>query len=223
MIRVLLVDDDPLVRSGLRLMLTPETDMEIAGEAADGQQAVAAVLELRPDVVLMDVRMPVLDGIEATRRIVGAHLETRVVVLTTFELDAYVFDSIRAGASGFLLKRTAPEEVVAAVRAAAAGDALLTPAVTRKLIGEFAKLSDGRPVTDVDHLTDRETEVLRLLGRGLSNTEIAEVLVIAESTAKTHVKRILSKLGLRDRAQAVIVAYETGLVVPRRGGGSDQG
>lgn len=219
MIHVLLVDDDPLVRSGLRLMLAPESDIEIVGESANGEDAVAAVLELRPDVVLMDVRMPVLDGIEATRRIVAGDVETRVVVLTTFELDEYVFDAIRAGASGFLLKRTAPEEVVAGVRAAAAGDALLTPAVTRKLIGEFARLSESRREMAIDHLTEREAEVLRLLGRGLSNSEIAEELVIAESTAKTHVKRILSKLGLRDRAQAVIVAYETGLVVPRERNG----
>ncbi len=214
MIRVLLVDDDPLVRSGLRMMLAPESDIEVVGEAANGADGVAAVLELRPDVVLMDVRMPALDGIEATRQIATSDVAARVVMLTTFELDEYVFDSIRAGASGFLLKRTDPEQIVAAVRAAAAGDALLTPTLTRRLIEEFAGLAIQRPLVAVEELTARETEVLQLLGRGLSNSEIAEHLVIAESTAKTHVKRVLQKLGLRDRAQAVVVAYETGLVVP---------
>jgi DNA-binding NarL/FixJ family response regulator len=216
-IRVLLVDDDPLVRSGLRLMLSSDDGIEIVGEASDGAAAVEEVARLRPDIALMDVRMPGLDGIEATRRIVASGGDTRIVMLTTFELDRYVFESIRAGASGFLLKRIEPDELTTAVHAVAAGDALLAPGVTRRLLEEFATLTG--PLTDVDvgDLTDREREVLTLIGTGLSNSEIAARLVIAESTVKTHVKRILLKLGLRDRAQAVVVAYESGLVSPRRG------
>jgi DNA-binding NarL/FixJ family response regulator len=214
---VLIADDQALVRVGLSKILESEPDMEVVGEAGDGEDAIAATRRLRPDVVLMDIRMPVLDGIEATRRIVAAQPGTRVLILTTFGLDGYVFDALRAGASGFMLKDAPPEEIAAAVRIVARGEALLAPAVTRAVVEEFARQAPAPPVSPppaVSELTPREREVLDLLARGLSNPEICERLVISEATAKTHVARILQKLGLRDRVQAVIYAYESGLVAP---------
>jgi len=217
MTRVLIADDQELVRVGLRKILETEPDTEVVGEAADGEEAVAAAARVRPDVVLMDIRMPVLDGIEATRRIVRLQPAVHVLMLTTFGLDNYVFDALRAGASGFMLKDARPEEIAAAVRIVASGEALIAPAVTRAVIEEFAKLpAGGRPERPaaLAELTPREQEVLDLLARGLSNPEICAQLVISEATAKTHVARILQKLGVRDRVQAVIYAYESGLVTP---------
>jgi DNA-binding NarL/FixJ family response regulator len=216
MTTVLICDDQGLVRVGLRKILDYEPDLKVVGEAFDGAQAVEAAARLRPDLVLMDIRMPVLDGIEATRQIVTAQPQTRVLVLTTFGLDNYVYDSLRAGASGFMLKDAPPEEIVGAVRIVARGEALLAPAVTRAVIEEFARLPSPRPVTadGLANLTPRERDVLDLLVRGLSNSEICRELVISDATAKTHVTRILGKLGLRDRVQVVIHAYESGLVTP---------
>ena len=216
MTTVLIADDQALVRVGLRKILDSEPEITVAGEASDGQDAIASARRLRPDVVLMDIRMPVLDGIEATRRIVGAQPATRVLILTTFGLDSYVYDALRAGASGFMLKDAPAEQIAAAVRIIASGEALLAPAVTRAVIEEFARHpapAPGPPRAVAD-LTPREREVLDLLSRGLSNPEICRQLVISEATAKTHVARILQKLGLRDRIQAVIYAYENGLVTP---------
>jgi len=220
MTSVVVADDQALVRVGLRKILESEPDLAVAGEAEDGQDAVAAARRLRPDVVLMDVRMPVLDGIEATRRIVSSGAATRVLILTTFGLDTYVYDALRAGASGFMLKDAPPEEIVAGVRIVANGDALLAPAVTRSVIEEFVRRDEAPPPAlpaVLDELTPREREVLDLLAAGLSNPEICARLVISEATAKTHVARILQKLRLRDRVQVVIYAYEVGLVRP--GGG----
>jgi DNA-binding NarL/FixJ family response regulator len=216
MTSVLLVDDQALVRVGLRKVLESEPETEVVGEAVDGEDAVAAAARLRPDLVLMDIRMPVLDGIEATRRIVSAQPETRVLILTTFGLDTYVYEALRAGASGFMLKDAPPEEIVAAVRIVASGEALLAPAVTRSVIEEFVRQKPAVPPAPavVDELTPREREVLDLLARGLSNPEICDRLVISEATTKTHVARILQKLDLRDRVQTVIYAYESGLVTP---------
>ena len=216
MTSVLIADDQALVRVGLRKVLETEPELAVVGEAVDGEDAAAAARRLRPDIVLMDIRMPVLDGIEATRRIVRAHPDTRVLILTTFGLDTYVYDALRAGASGFMLKDAPPEEIVAAVRIVASGEALLAPAVTRAVIEEFV---GQRPAVQpapasVAELTPREREVLDLLARGRSNAEIREQLVISEATTKTHVARILQKLGLRDRVQTVIYAYESGLVTP---------
>ena len=216
MTSVLIADDQALVRVGLRKVLETEAELAVVGEAVDGEDAAAAARRLRPDIVLMDIRMPVLDGIEATRRIVRAHPDTRVLILTTFGLDTYVYDALRAGASGFMLKDAPPEEIVAAVRIVASGEALLAPAVTRAVIEEFVR---QRPAVQpapapVEELTPREREVLDLLARGRSNAEICEQLVISEATTKTHVARILQKLGLRDRVQTVIYAYESGLVTP---------
>ena len=215
MTRILIADDQAMIRTGLRKIIETETDLEVVAEAADGSDAVAETMRLRPDIVLMDIRMPVLDGIEATRRITRTVPSTRVLILTTFGLDTYVFDSLRSGASGFMLKDAPPEELVAAVRIVAAGDALLAPAVTRSVVEEFAR-GPARPAEpqSLAALTPREREVLDLLARGLSNPEICSELVISEATAKTHVARILQKLDLRDRVQAVIYAYESGLVRP---------
>jgi DNA-binding NarL/FixJ family response regulator len=218
MTTILIADDQALIRVGLRKILETEPEATVVGEAEDGEEAVAAARRLRPDVVLMDIRMPVLDGIEATRRILAAEPGTRVLILTTFGLDGYVYDALRAGASGFMLKDAPPEEIAAAVRIVASGDALLAPAVTRAVIEEFARqppvAAPAAPPRAVEDLTPREREVLDLLARGLSNPEICERLVISEATAKTHVARILQKLDLRDRVQAVIYAYESGLVAP---------
>ena len=209
MTTILIADDQALVRVGQRKILESESEASVVGEAADGEDAVSAARRLRPDVVLMDIRMPVLDGIEATRRIVHAQPATRVLILTTFRLDGYVYDALRAGASGFMLKDAPPEEIAAAVRIVANGEALLAPAVTRAVIEEFARQRPSAappPPPAVAELTPREREVLDLLARGLSNPEICERLVISEATAKTHVARILQKLDLRDRVQAVIYA-----------------
>ncbi|MFB7177004.1 response regulator [Streptomyces sp. NPDC056257] len=217
MIRVLLADDQLLVRAGFRALLDAQPDIEVAGEAANGEEAVRLVRELRPDVVLMDIRMPVLDGLEATRRITedGGLTAVRVVMLTTFELDEYVFEAIRSGASGFLVKDTEPEELLRAVRAVVGGDALLSPGVTRRLIAEFAARSkQPAAAADLGRLTEREREVMALVGMGLSNEEIARRLVVSPLTAKTHVSRTMVKLGARDRAQLVVLAYESGLVRP---------
>ena len=226
-IRVLVVDDDTLVRAGLRMMIETQEDLVVAGEAATGEDAVALALELQPDVVLMDVRMPGMGGIEATRRITSAPYvdggsdPPRVVILTTFEIDQYVYEAVRAGASGFLLKRTPPEDLLAGIRTIAEGDALLSPSVTRRLMREFARATTvaGRPTDvsnrDLSQLTTREREVLVHIGHGLANREIAQELNLGESTVKTHVKRILMKLALRDRVHAVVYAYETGLLAPR--------
>jgi len=217
MTSVLIADDQALVRVGLRKILEAEPETSVVGEASDGEDAVTEVRRLRPDVVLMDIRMPVLDGIEATRRIVAAQPGTRVLILTTFGIDTYVYDALRAGASGFMLKDAPPEEIAAAVRIVARGEALLAPAVTRAVIEEFARqqpIAASAPPPAIAELTPREREVFGLLARGLSNPEICERLVISEATAKTHVARILQKLDLRDRVQTVIYAYETGLVAP---------
>jgi len=213
--RGLIADDQALIRVGLRKILEAEPETSVVGEASDGEDAVVAARELRPDVVLMDIRMPVLDGIEATRRIVRAQAGTRVLILTTFGLDGYVYDALRAGASGFMLKDAPPEEIAAAVRIVASGEALLAPSVTRAVIEEFARQQPSAATTEppaVAELTPREREVLDLLARGLSNPEICAQLVVSEATTKTHVAHILQKLDLRDRVQAVIYAYETGLV-----------
>jgi DNA-binding NarL/FixJ family response regulator len=218
MTRVLIADDQPLVRVGLRKILDFEPDVEVVGEAGDGEDAVRQVGRLAPDVVLMDIRMPVLDGIEATRRLTAAHPETRVLILTTFGLDGYVYESLRAGASGFMLKDAPPEEIVGAVRIVARGEALLAPAVTRAVIEEFARQPPPAvrraPPAALAELTPREREVLDLMLGGLSNPEICARLFISDATAKTHVARILQKLGVRDRVQAVIYGYESGIVVP---------
>jgi DNA-binding NarL/FixJ family response regulator len=212
MTRVLIVDDDDLMRAGLAAVLETDQQIEVVGQAATGREAVALARRCAPDVVLMDVRMPDLDGIAATRELSGAAPDTKVLILTTFEEDDYIFGGLRAGASGFLLKRTRPEELLAAVHTIAAGESLLSPSVTRRVIDRMAH-EPARAVVarDAEELTPREREVLVLLARGLSNAEIAHELVIEASTAKTHVKRILMKLGLRDRVQAVIYAYETGI------------
>ena len=216
MTNVLIADDQALVRVGLRKILETEPETSVVGEAADGEEAVVEADRLAPDVVLMDIRMPLMDGIEATRRIVRARPETRVLILTTFGLDGYVYDALRAGASGFMLKDAPPEEIAAAVRIVASGDALLAPAVTRAVVEEFARQQPAPPPPPraVEDLTPREREVLDLIVRGLSNPEICARLVITEATAKTHVARILQKLGLRDRVQVVIYAYESGLLSP---------
>jgi DNA-binding NarL/FixJ family response regulator len=217
-VRVLLVDDQALVRSGFRMLVEAQDDMEVVGEAADGIDAVAEAERAHPDVVLMDVRMPRMDGIEATRRITdpGAGLACRVLILTTYDLDEYVFRGLRAGASGFLLKDVAPEELVKAIRVVAEGESLLSPSVTRRLIEEFVHMpaASGAPAPGLESLTEREREVLELIGRGLANREIADRLFLSMATVKTHVNRVFAKLGLHDRAQAVVLAYETGVVRP---------
>jgi DNA-binding NarL/FixJ family response regulator len=215
-IKVLIADDQALVRTGFRKILESEPDLEVVGEAGDGGEAVDAALLLRPDVVLMDIRMPRLDGLEATRRLAG---KTRVLVLTTFDLNEYVYEALRAGASGFLLKDAPADQLVTAIRVVAAGEALLAPSITRRLIEEFARRppSDARPA-ELEALSPRELDVLRLVARGLSNAEIASELYVGDATVKTHVSRILQKLALRDRVQAVVLAYESGLLQP---GGAD--
>ena len=215
-IRVVVADDQGMVRSGFSILLNAQADIEVVGEAVNGQEAIVRAVELQPDVILMDVRMPVLDGLQATRQITAVNGAPKVLVLTTFDLDDYVYEALRAGASGFLLKDASAGELAEAVRVVAAGDALLAPGVTRRLIAEFARLGAPRSVTrkNLEDLTERETEVLALVARGMSNTEIAAHLVVAEQTVKTHVSRILMKLALRDRAQAVVFAYENGLVHP---------
>jgi DNA-binding NarL/FixJ family response regulator len=217
-VRVVLVDDDDLMRAGLRSVLSSDETIDVVGEAGHGREAVERIQELRPDLVLMDIRMPDLDGISATREVLATSPDVKVVVLTTFEQDDYIFDALSAGASGFLLKRTQPEELIAAIHTVAEGDSLLSPSVTRRVVDRMA--SQPPPVRTsarLDELTPREREVLELVAQGLSNREIAERFVIEESTVKTHVKRILMKLRLRDRVQAVVFAYENGLTRPGRG------
>ena len=236
-IRVLLVDDQALVRAGFRMILDAEEDIEVVGEASDGEQAVYSAKQFNPDVILMDVRMPNMDGIEATRKIVAADANgaaaasedadpaldrPRVLMLTTFELDEYVYESLRAGASGFLLKDVPADQLVAGIRVVAEGEALLAPSVTKRLISDFsaaraAKAMEENPPAGLAELTTREMEVFKLIARGMSNSEIARELVVSETTVKTHVARILMKLGLRDRVQAVVLAYESGLVQPGAG------
>jgi DNA-binding NarL/FixJ family response regulator len=212
-IRVLIVDDQALVRGGFQMILSAQPDIDVVGVAENGAQAVALVPTLAPDVVLMDVRMPVMDGLEATRRILAAPgVRTKVVMLTTFDLDEYVYAALAAGASGFLLKETRPEVLADAVRTVAGGEALLAPTVLRRLVDQHTRAPSPAAVSRLSVLTDREVEVLRLIARGCSNTEISQALSVAETTVKTHVTRIFRKLDLRDRAQAVVVAYETGVV-----------
>jgi len=214
-IKVLVVDDQEMVRAGFSALLDAQPDLEVVGQAGDGAEAVELAADLRPDVILMDVRMPVMDGLAATRRILaaGPPNQPRIIMLTTFDLDDYVYAALRAGASGFLLKHSTPDELAAAVRVVAAGDALLAPSVTRRLVEDFARVQPVVPITPV-HLTPRETDVLRQVARGLSNRQIAVELVLAEQTVKSHVSNILTKLDLRDRAQAVVYAYEAGVVTP---------
>jgi DNA-binding NarL/FixJ family response regulator len=217
-IRILLVDDQALVRAGFRMILDAETEMEVVGEASDGREAIDQVRALRPEIVLMDIRMPELDGLEATRRILASGDEApKILMLTTFDLDEYVYEALRAGASGFLLKDTPPEQLVAAIEVISQGEALLSPTITRRVISEFVKGTGPKPQAQFPRLQDltaREREVLTLIARGLSNAEIAKTLFVSETTVKTHVARILMKLGLRDRVQAVVLAYESGIVQP---------
>jgi DNA-binding NarL/FixJ family response regulator len=217
MIRVLLADDQSLIRAGLRMILTSEPDIEVVGEATDGQEAVAKAGSVNPEVVLMDVRMPRLDGIEATRRIAGDDGAPRIIVLTTFDRDEYVYEALRAGASAFLLKDAPEHQLLAAIRVVAEGGSLFAPSVTRRLIERFAEGSHAQPPPALNELTARELEVLRLVARGLSNAEISAELVVSEHTTKTHVASLLQKLGLRNRVQAVVLAYESGIVRPTRG------
>ena len=219
MIRVLLADDQALVRTGIRMIVDAQPDMRVVGEAGDGSEAIDRAHELAPDVVLLDVRMPHLDGLEALPQLVAAPGAPRIIVLTTFDLDEYVFEALERGASGFLLKGAPADQLLAGIRAAAAGDALIDASVTRRLIARFVARRPASPPAgaDLESLTDREREVLELLARGLTNAEIADRLVVSGATVKTHVARVLAKLGLRDRVQAVILAYEAGLVTPGAG------
>jgi DNA-binding NarL/FixJ family response regulator len=214
-VRVLIADDQELVRTGFRVILSAEPDIEVVGEAADGREAVEATARLRPDVVLMDIRMPNMDGIEATRRLTAGPHPTLVLILTTFDVDEYVFEALRAGASGFLLKDARADDLLQAVRVVAAGDALLAPSVTRRLIADYARRPSLRPQQDqFADLTPREVEVFRLVAHGLSNAELARHLTVSDATVKTHIARIFTKLDLHDRVQAVVLAYETGLIQP---------
>jgi DNA-binding NarL/FixJ family response regulator len=216
-VRVVLADDQPLVRSGLRVLIADTPDIDVVGEAGTGAQAVQLVRDLHPDVVLMDIRMPGMDGIEATRMVTAGPETAHVLVLTTFDDDDYVYAALRAGASGFLVKDMALDDILTAIRVVAAGDALIAPSVTRRLIEEFvARPEPARQPPSIDGITERESEVLMLVGRGLSNTEIAAALFISVATAKAHIARLFTKLGARDRVQLVIIAYETGLVSPLR-------
>jgi DNA-binding NarL/FixJ family response regulator len=217
MIRVLIADDQALLRGGFRMILESQKDIEVVGEAADGREALEQARALEPDVVLMDIRMPELDGLEATRQLVGGDGAPRVLILTTFDLDEYVYEAMKAGASGFLLKEVRPEQLADAVRVVAAGETLVAPAITRRLIEEFVRRrppGSGTP-PEVSELTERELEVFKLVARGLSNSEIAAMLFLSEATVKTHITHVLAKLGLRDRVQVVVLAYESGLVLPR--------
>jgi DNA-binding NarL/FixJ family response regulator len=214
---VLVVDDQALVRAGFRMILEAETDLQVVGEAANGREAITAADSLAPDVILMDVRMPEMDGIEATRRLITGGSPAKVVMLTTFDMDEYVYEALRAGASGFLLKDVPPEQLVEGIRAVVSGDTLLAPTVLRRMIEEFVSRPPNaalRPSDAVQNLTAREREVLQLMARGLSNAELAEAFFVSETTVKTHVGHVLAKLGLRDRVQAVVLAYESGLVQP---------
>jgi DNA-binding NarL/FixJ family response regulator len=213
-IRVLLADDQELVRAGFRMILETQADIQVVGEAGDGVEAVAATRRLRPEVVLMDIRMPNLDGLQATKQILAARSASRVVILTTFDLDEYVYQALAAGASGFLLKNAPPEQLISAVRVVAAGDALLAPQVTRRVIEQFTRLPPPGSTDALAGLTEREREVLELVARGLSNAEIAAQLFVSDATVKSHVAHLLAKLRLRDRVQAVVLAYESGLVRP---------
>jgi DNA-binding NarL/FixJ family response regulator len=216
-IRVLIVDDQALVRAGFKMILDAEPEIEVVGEAGDGLDGIEAARTLRPDVVLMDIRMPELDGLEATRRLTSNEEAPRVLILTTFDLDEYVYEALRSGASGFLLKDTPPEQLVQAIRVVAEGEALIAPSITKRLIEEFVRAggtTQPEPPPGVAELTARELEVLRLIARGLSNAEIAKELFVSETTVKTHVARVLMKLHIRDRVQAVVLAYESGLVQP---------
>jgi DNA-binding NarL/FixJ family response regulator len=215
-VRVLIADDQQLVRTGLRMIVASESDLDVIGEASDGGEAADKALTSRPDIVLMDIRMPGTDGIEATRRILARGDGTRVIVLTTFDADEYIFAALAAGASGFLLKDGPADDLLRAIRTVAAGESLLAPAITTRIIERFAKRAPPAPHPGADELTEREREVWRLLARGLSNAEIAAQLILGEATVKTHVARVLQKLGLRDRTQAVIAAYESGLIEPGR-------
>lgn len=210
-IRVLVADDQSMVRAGFRMLLSGQPDIEVVAEASTGLEAVEKAARFRPSVVLMDIRMPELDGLEATRRILSGDDAPRVLILTTFDLDDYVYEGLRAGASGFVLKDDPPEQLLAAIRVVARGEALLSPAITRRVIERFARLSHKEPPSELADLTDRELDVLRLIARGLSNTEIGRELYITDATVKTHITHILQKLGLRDRVQAVVLAHETGL------------
>jgi DNA-binding NarL/FixJ family response regulator len=214
-IRVLIVDDQSMVRAGFRMLLSGEQDIEVVAEARDGLDAVAKAARLDPTVILMDIRMPELDGLEATRRIIAAHDAARILILTTFGLDEYVYEALRAGASGFVLKDDPPEQLISAVRTVAAGDALLSPAITKRVIKQFTRIPRLVPPKELGELTARELDILRLIADGLSNAEIGQRLYISETTVKTHVTHILQKLGLRDRVQAVVLAYQTGLFEKR--------
>ena len=216
-IRVLVADDQSMVRAGFRLLLSNEQDIEVVAEARDGLEAVDKAARYRPTVVLMDIRMPELDGLEATRRILATDDTARILILTTFDLDEYVYEALRAGASGFVLKDDPPEQLIAAIRTVAGGDALLSPGVTKRVIKQFTRIPRPVPPKELDDLTAREQEILRLIATGLSNAEIGEQLYISETTVKTHVTHILQKLGLRDRVQAVVLAYQTGLFERVRG------
>ena len=225
-VRVLIADDQAMVRAGFRMLLSGESNIDVVAEASNGREAVDLAVRLRPTVVLMDIRMPELDGIEATRRILAADAAARVLILTTFDLDEYVYEALRAGASGFVLKDDPPEELIAAIRIVAAGEALLSPAITKRVIRQFTRLPHAAPPRELEDLTERERAVLRLVAQGLSNAEIGRELYVGETTVKTHITHILQKLGLRDRVQAVVLAHQIGLFdsdAPLPGGRNEQG